>query len=290
MSDWLSELTGCLENGRLVPYLGPGIWRGEERASAPFPTDGEGLAESLARRVAVPGRARKILAATAQYIESQRHRKTLKKLLLETFSVPTPTLALHERLASLPRLPLVVDVWYDGALRAAFGSRPDWGEIQGVSQAELPGSWTRAYRPDGSHAPIEEAAEWKTILYKPLGSVHPVGNFIISDADFVEVLTEIDIQTPIPSVVQERRRGSHFLFLGCRFASQTERTYARQILKRSSDRHWAVLPGELSRNEERFLREVGIERIPLSLEELSEELFGLSPAGAAELSESQRER
>ena len=288
MSDLQNEWMGCLEAGKLVPYLGPGIWSGEAGLSAPFPTDGEGLAESLARRSPVPGRARKILSASAQYIESQKHRKTLRKLLLESFSVPAPGLALHERLANLPRLPLVVDVWYDGALRAAFGSRSDWGEIQGVSQAEHPGSWTRAYRPDGSEAPLEESRHWGTVLYKPLGSVSPAGNFVISDADFVEVLTEIDIQTPIPAVVQERRRGSHFLFLGCRFSSQTERTYARQILKRSSDRHWAILPEELSRNEERFLEEVGIGRISLSLVELAERLSCLSPA--AELSESQRER
>ncbi len=289
MSDFLHEMAGCLEAGKLVPYLGPGIWAREGDSAAPFPTDSESLAESLARRVAVPSRARKILSAAAQYIESQKHRKTLRKLLLETFSVPSPKLALHERLASLPQLPLIVDVWYDGALRAAFGSRSDWGEIQGVSQAEHPGSWTRAYRPDGTEAPLSEAARWGTVLYKPFGSVSPAAHFVISDSDLVEVLTEIDIQTPIPSVVQERRRGSRFLFIGCRFSSQTERTYARQILKRSSDRHWASLPGELSRNEERFLQEMRIERISLSQNELCETLFALSPALAGGLSERPRE-
>ncbi|QSR85193.1 SIR2 family protein [Methylacidimicrobium sp. B4] len=285
MSDVLHEMVGCLEAGKLIPYLGPGIWPREGDSAAPFPTEGESLAESLARRVAVPSRARKILSAAAQYIESQKHRKTLRKLLLETFSVPSPKLALHDRLASLPQLPLIVDVWYDGALRAALGSRSDWGEIQGVSQAEHPGSWTRAYRPDGTEAPLSEAAGWGTVLYKPFGSVSPAANFVISDSDLVEVLTEIDIQTPIPPVVQERRRGSRFLFIGCRFSSQTERSYARQILKRSSDRHWASLPEELSRNEERFLQEMRIERISLSQNELCETLFALSPAMASGLSE-----
>ncbi|MDD4933168.1 MAG: SIR2 family protein [Methylacidiphilaceae bacterium] len=284
MSDLLGEMVGCLEAGKLVPYLGPGIWRSEEGVEAPFPVGGESLSESLARRVAVPGRVRGNLSAAAQYIESHRHRKTLRKLLLETFSVPTPTLCLHDRLAGLPHLPLIVDVWYDGALRAALASRKDWGEIQGVSQAEHPGSWTRAYRSDGAEAPIEDAAQWATILYKPLGSVSPAGNFVISDSDYVEVLTEIDIQTPIPPVIQARRRESRFLFLGCRFSTQTERTYARQILKRSSDRHWAVLPAELSRNEERFLQELRIERIPLSLHDLCEGLFRPFQPAAGELS------
>ena len=91
-------------------------------------------------------------------------------------------------------------------------------------------------------------------------------NFLVSDTDFVEVLTEIDIQTPIPAIVQQLRTDRHFLFLGCRFSTQLERTFARQIMKRSSDLHWAVLPGELTRNEARFLAEQNIKRIDMPLD------------------------
>jgi len=79
------------------------------------------------------------------------------------------------------------------------------------------------------------------------------------------VLTEIDIQTPIPQPVQDLRRDRHFLFLGCRFASQLERSFAGQIMKRSSDRHWAVLPEEPTRNEARFLDRQNIRRLDMSL-------------------------
>jgi hypothetical protein len=118
-------------------------------------------------------------------------------------------------------------------------------------------------------APVEEtrARDWATLLYQPLGSIAPAANFLVSDTDFVEVLTEIDIQTPIPPLVQERRRDRHFLFLGCRFATQLDRMFARQIMKRSSDQHWALLKGELTRNEARFLAEQNIQRIDMSLAE-----------------------
>jgi hypothetical protein len=36
-------------------------------------------------------------------------------------------------------------------------------------------------------------------------------------------------------------------------------------MKRSSDRHWAVLPGELTRNEARFLAEQNIQRLDMPL-------------------------
>ena len=86
------------------------------------------------------------------------------------------------------------------------------------------------------------------------------------------MLTEIDIQTPIPDSVQEIRKGRSFLFLGCRFSTQLERLFAHQIIKRSSDKHWTILPDEPTRNEERFLEEHNIERIAISLDEFVAEL------------------
>jgi hypothetical protein len=100
------------------------------------------------------------------------------------------------------------------------------------------------------------------------------------------VLTEIDIQTPIPSLVQERRRGRSFLFLGCRFTSQTERMFAHQIMKRSTDTHYAVLNAEPTRNEARFLAQHGIVRIDLSLAAFAASLQMQLTAGSAEPSRS----
>ena len=105
------------------------------------------------------------------------------------------------------------------------------------------------------------------MLYQPLGSVWPARNYLVSDSDFVEVLTEIDIQTPIPEPVQHLRRDRSFLFLGCRFSTQLERLFARQIMKRSSEKHWAVLPEEPTRNEARFLAQYNIERLAMPLQE-----------------------
>jgi hypothetical protein len=141
---------------------------------------------------------------------------------------------------------------------------------QGVSQAEHFGNWVHYYDADGTQAGVhydDHHADWKTLLYQPLGSVWPQKNFLVSDSDFVEVLTEIDIQTPIPEAVQEIRKGRNFLFLGCRFSTQLERLFALQIMKRSSEKHWAVLPEEPTRNEARFLARYNIERIPITLSE-----------------------
>jgi hypothetical protein len=53
-------------------------------------------------------------------------------------------------------------------------------------------------------------------------------------------------------------------------------------MKRSSDRHWAVLPQEPTRMEARFLQEQNITRIDLPLDQFASALVdALQPAVAA---------
>jgi hypothetical protein len=68
------------------------------------------------------------------------------------------------------------------------------------------------------------------------------------------------------------RKGRSFLFLGCRFSTQLERLFAHQIIKRSSEKHWAILPEDPTPNEGRFLEKHNIERISMSLGEFVTEL------------------
>ena len=257
-----------LDRGGVIPYLGPGLLDLCPEAGA-VPASPKALADFLGSKVTVPGRARGNLSASAQYIENFKHRKTLAELMAQAFAPRLTPSALHRALAALPRLPLIVQLWYDDAMRAALAGRADAGLIQGASQAEQFGTWVNYLTLAGAPVEANAAAAWPLILYQPWGAVAPNRNFLVSDSDFVEVITEIDIQTPIPGLVQERRRERSFLFLGCRFTSQTERIFAHQIMKRSSATHYAVLAEEPSRNEARFLAQHGIARLDLTLAEFA---------------------
>lgn len=268
----LDDMRASLAAGTLIPYLGAEL-SVPPQGAATLPLTPTELAARLSARVTVPFKVRANMTAAAQYIENFRHRKTLVALMREIFEVGITTSSTHLFFAAQPKLPLLVDTWYDGAAQAAFAARTDWGQIQGVSRAEHRDVWVKQYRADGTECGADEVAGWNTLLYKPLGSISPAANFIVSDSDFVEVLTEIDIQSPIPPRVQELRSGRHFLFLGCRFRNQLERIYARQIMKRSGDGpHWAVLPDELTKNERRFLEEQNIVRLDVALGTLVEAL------------------
>ncbi|WP_454631824.1 SIR2 family NAD-dependent protein deacylase [Bradyrhizobium cenepequi] len=257
----LREVVGQLRTGGVIPYLGPGVI---ELSKPAAPVNPEALATFFSAKIALPRRARGNAWASAHHIESTRHRSTVTALMAEAFATPVAPTPLHHHLAALP-LPLIVDVWYDGAMRSALAGRSDWGEIQGITRAGIgEDRWYRFYDAEGQEVDRAQAKGWTTILYKPHGSVAPAKNFLISDADYVEVLTEIDIQTPIPDEVKARRTGRSFLFLGCRFNDQLLRTYARQVSKRSAEVHYAIVePDTLSRNELRFL--VGQGLTPLAI-------------------------
>ena len=103
--------------GKVVPYLGPGLI---DPTSAPVPMTPETLAAFFGTKVALPRRAKGNAWAAAQHIESYKHRSTVTALMSEAFATPVEPTALHRFLASL-RLPMIVDSWYDGAMRAALG-------------------------------------------------------------------------------------------------------------------------------------------------------------------------
>jgi len=281
MSADLAALDAALAEvgaGGRIAYLGSEV---SALSGGAAPGTRAELCRRLEAEVRVPRRASGDLWAVAQYIESRKFRATLDAMVRRAFA-PAPGAQnvanpLHDWLARL-RPPMVVDTWYDDGLMTAFDKAgAGWGLVQGVSRA---GGWTEAYTRAYDASGAEVAApdpDWPTLIYKPHGLARPGSSFLISDSDYVEVLTEIDIQTPIPEEVRHRRTGRPFLFLGCRFDDQLLRIYARQITKRSGPGHVAVLPGPLSRMEERFTAELGIRRLDLGLDTVMDRLT--APAG-----------
>ncbi|MEJ2552432.1 MAG: SIR2 family protein [Gammaproteobacteria bacterium] len=281
LSAVVEEIARGLSGGQVIPFLGPEVLA-LDPANADVPSTPEDLVQRLTAKASVPHKIKNNLTAAAQFIENFKHRKTVVNLMAEAFQIDALPTDLHRFIAALNKLPLVVDVWYDNAMATALKSRDGWGCIQGLSQAEHFGTWTKNYLPDGNEADEAAVEDWSTVVYQPLGSISPTRNFLVSDSDYVEVLTEIDIQTPIPAVVQQRRTGRNFVFLGCRFANQLERSFARQTMKRSSDKHWAVLPEEPTKNEKRFLAEQNIQRVDVPLEEFVRAIIQVaSEAGQA---------
>lgn len=280
MTDLIQTIAQRLDTGAVIPYLGPDML--SLCGDIKVPATPLALAESMTDKVSVPHKIRKRLTQAAQFIENFKHRKSVVHLMNEAFvGTPAPS-PLHLALAA-SGAGLLVDTWYDDTLATALAqtsAAQDWVQFQGLSQSEHFGDWTGIYAADGTLL-TEVPKDAARLLYKPMGSHSPAHNYLVSDSDYVEVLTEIDIQTPIPAAVQAWRTGRNFLFLGCRFDDQLTRCFARQIMKRSSDQHWAVLPEEPTRMEARFLQEQNITRIAMPLAQFAASLMEAMQAEVA---------
>lgn len=266
--DRLEQAMNEVAGSSRVPYLGPGV---SALSGGAAPTSPQALSEMIEAEVRVPRRASGNLWEAAQYVESRKFRATLDHLVRKAFDTPaTRANPVHDWLARVAP-PMVVDTWYDDYLLKAFGDR-DWGVSLGVSRN---GTWVeifnRAYDKTGAEIDAADPA-WKTLIYKPHGLAKDEYSYLMSDSDYVEVLTEIDIQTPIPDEVQTRRTGRPFLFLGCRFDDQMLRIFARQIVKRSAPGHIALVEGPLTRMERKFVDELGITVLDLPLEAVADKL------------------
>ena len=269
--DILEEALEEVAGGKRVPYLGPEV---AALSGGSAPTDPAKLCALIEAQVRAPRRASGNLWSVAQFVESRKFRKTLDVMVEKAFAPeetgsgagPNP---IHDWLANV-RPPMIVDAWYDDGILRALGDG-DWGGwVQGVSRnGEWIEIWTRAYAPDGTL--VEESnPDWKTLVYKPHGLARAGSSYLMSDSDYVEVLTEIDIQTPIPEEVRRRRVGRPFLFLGCRFDDQMLRIFARQIAKRSAEGHVAVFEGEPTRMERKFFEELGVKVLNLPLSSVTD--------------------
>lgn len=273
----LEKALSGVEAGEVIPYLGPEV---AALSGGNAPTSPEALCAMIEAEVRVPKRASGNLWSAAQYVESRKFRATLDDIAIRAFASASGSNPIYEWVARI-KPPMVVDAWYDDGLINAYGADANvpgkWGWVQGVSRnGEWIEIWTRAY--DAAGAEVETASsDWASLVYKPHGMARKGSSFLMSDSDYVEVLTEIDIQSPIPEEVQRRRTGRGFLFLGCRFDDQMLRIFARQIAKRSGGPLVAVIEGDLSRMEARFLEDQGIERVDLPLSAVTDALL----AGAA---------
>ncbi|MEM8597567.1 MAG: SIR2 family protein [Pseudomonadota bacterium] len=258
--DTLEQAMNEVAAGKRIAYLGPEV---SALSGGNAPTTPAALCAMIEAEVRAPRRASGNLWSVAQYVESRKFRATLDVIVRKAFDAPSAQAnPVHDWLARC-RPPMVVDSWYDDGLIRAFGKGRNWGLVQGVSRN---GEWidifTRTY--DSNDVEIEAVdPNWETLIYKPHGLARTGSSFLMSDSDYVEVLTEIDIQRPIPEEVQTRRTGRPFLFIGCRFDDQMLRTFARQIAKRSAGGHVAVMTSPLTRMEHRFLDELDMRWLDL---------------------------
>lgn len=266
-----SIITG-LNNGTIVPYLGPGALNGSMHSATgvPIPASSDELILAINRGKPMSPKLMYEFPRAAMHIELKSGRSAVNRALTTIYNDKEwSTPPLYQWLGTLD-LPYLIDINRDTLLQQLYAAREHY-LIEGISRIGGTDYRFRIYRyQDGKYLeiPQEEITEGVPILFKPMGSPWPANNYIASDADYVDYITELMGGFAIPKFLKEYRKEKQYLFLGLRLNRDTERMVMTEITRfGGSTLGWALIE-EPTAKERRFCDKMGISIIEAGIDDL----------------------
>ena len=269
----LQTLIAGVANNTIVPYLGAGALQGsvDKLSGVAIPADSDSLILAMNGGKPMSARLMWEFPRAAMDVELKRGRKAVHNFLEDTYGKRKWTRApLHDWLASIePHY--VIDSNRDTQLQDTYADQPHT-LIRGT--ARIVGTNYRfvlnEYVGSGGYREItqEEVNPALPILFKPMGSPRPDANYIASDADYVDYITELMGGFAIPDFLKEYRKGKQYLFIGMRLQRDTDRMVMSDITYASAEpKGWALIPQPTDK-EVRFCARQGIEIIAADVGDL----------------------
>ncbi|MEJ2059321.1 MAG: SIR2 family protein [Gammaproteobacteria bacterium] len=278
----LTELIQGVRAGRIVPYLGAGALNGARNdAGDPVPADSDSLILAMNKGKPMAPRLMYEFPRAAMHLELKAGRNYVTRFFTDLYEKQTwSRSAVHTWLAGI-KPPYVIDINRDTQLQDTYADTP---HTLVVGVARIGGTEYRfkLFQWDGNayHEIKLDAVDTSLpVLFKPMGTPRPEPNFIASDADYVDYITELMGGFAIPSFLKSYRQAKQYLFIGLRLTRDTERMVMADITYDAGEpRGWALIP-EPTAKERRYCARQGIEIIEAGADAL------LRADGAEELAE-----
>jgi len=260
----LAKIAGELKNGECVLYLGMGCYKGlkfSDGSEVPFDSDSVILALNEGRPMAA--RLMYEYTRAAMSIEQSRGRKYLEEKLKNIYKKEFEKSSVYALMQKLmPKY--IVDTNYDAQILSIYSAAPHY-LVQGKARigASLDRfeifEWDMTIK---AYKQIQKEAFCldKPVIFKPMGCVTPTGSFIVSDADFVDWITEAMGGFAVPPALKEYREGKKYLMMGLTLSKDTERMVANEITIGLSGGYF-VSDQEPTKNRKRYLESHNMEAI-----------------------------
>ena len=101
-----------------------------------------------------------------------------------------------------------------------------------------------------------------------MGTPIPEANYIASDADYVDYITELMGGFAIPDFLKEYRKGKQYLLIGMPLNRDSERMVMSDIVYGAAIKKGWVLNKNPTDKEQRFCKKIGLEIINAGVEDL----------------------
>ena len=257
------KLLAGLKDGSIVPYLGPGVLADVKNAAtgAPIPADSDSLIYAMNDGKPMAPKLMYEFPRAAMNVELKRGRSAVTKFLNRTYGETAWTRgAVHDWLKGIaPHY--VIDINRDTQLQDSYADVPH-NLIVGIARLGGTDFRYKLYFWDGvAYQKTEVINPALPILYKPMGTPKPEANYIASDADYVDFITELMGGFSIPPEVKELRKGKQYLFMGLRMNRDTERMVLSDVIYAAAEpAGWALIANPTDK-ERRFCKKQKLEVI-----------------------------
>jgi hypothetical protein len=261
-----------LRNQTTVPYFGLGIFEGTKtKEGEQMPFDSDSMILTLNNGRPMSQRLMFEYSRAAMHLEERRGVEYLTQLVNHVYTKDYEPTPLHKAILNMmPRY--IIDTNRDPKIQELLAFEPHC-LILGKSRITMEKDRYELYEYDvesKKYFQVEEEAldEAKKILFKPMGSTLPEPTFVISDADYVDWLTEAMGGFAMPPVIKSYRKAKKYLFLGTSFDRDTDRMVANELTM-YLEGGYVITDKELGKKEKKFVEKHNLEVLEISLEEFT---------------------
>lgn len=257
------QIVNGLRQGAIIPYLGPNSLRGvvDLTNGEAMPADSNSLIFAMNGGKPMAAKLMYEFPRAAMNLELKKGRAFVSNALTAVYGERKwSKSALHTWLAGFA-LPYVIDTNRDQQLQQAYSDRPHT-LILGVARMTQTQYRFRIFEHTATGYVERELADVNPalpVLFKPLGTPSPEPNYIASDADFVDYITELMGGFAIPTFIKGHRKGKRYLILGLRFLRDTERMILSELIHDADQEAGWVFIEEPTPKELRFCKRLGLQ-------------------------------
>jgi hypothetical protein len=274
----MDEIKQELIDGKTVLFLGMGVFENltcKDDSKLPYDSDSFVLALNNGR--AMSPRLMYEYTRAAMSLEQRKGREYLVAMTNHIYTSKEYGFAKAYELVQALKPKYIIDTNLDESICKIYADEPHF-MITGVSR--VMGGYDRyvIYRFDVEKKEYirvdkSELDDTQPIIFKPMGCVIPEKNFIVSDADFVDWLTEAMGGYAIPPFLKEYRKDKKYLFLGVDFTRDTYRMVANEMTIDLQSGYIVTAPKEYTKKESQFAQKHKLVFIEKDCDSFVEELL-----------------
>jgi len=268
----MDSIVEKIKSGELIPFLGMGIFEDTKcKDGSTLPYDSDSMILALNNGRAMSPRLMYEYSRAAMSLEQRKGREFIIQMTNHIYSSKEYEIPdTYKWLATL-KPKYVIDTNMDDSLQKIYSDCNHF-LITGVSR--ITADWDRylIYFYDVDTKAYTRVEKDKLtldlpILFKPMGSTKPEMNFIISDADFVDWLTEAMGGYAMPEILKEYRKNKEYLFLGVDFSRDTFRMVTNEVTIGLESGIVLFNKDELTKKEDKFIKTHNLTSLNMSINE-----------------------